>query len=344
MGTSFSGGTDAENVYVIEGINTGGGGAVGAPPLAPAAPGGGAGGGGSARGGGEGLADLVVAHVAVPDDVVALRALGAALAGAGRPALAARVYGSLLDLYPGRADIQRLAGQWLESLGGPGDELALDAYARALADRPDQPGGYRFVAYALGRRGRWREAVDVLARALARRESAAIPGFRDVVRQELGVFGAGWVAAEPGKREAIRARLAGLGATIEDRPSLRLVLTWESTQSDVDLHVFDGGGNEASAAAPTLPDYGGMLVADVSAGWGPEVFVIDSPDAFPYRVEAHVQERGPAGPVLGRLQLVRHDGRGRVTLDERPFALRADEPIADLGTVSTTSHSSPKTQ
>ena len=115
---------------------------------------------------------------------------------------------------------------------------------------------------------------------------------------------------------------------------MRFVLTWETDASDVDLHVFDADGQEASARCPTLPDYGGTLVADVASGYGPELFVIDSPDAFPYRLEAHVQDRGATGLVLGRVQIVRHDGRGGLVLEDRPFALAAGQTVVELGAVA----------
>jgi hypothetical protein len=114
---------------------------------------------------------------------------------------------------------------------------------------------------------------------------------------------------------------------------MRIVLTWETDASDVDLHVFDADEHEASARSPTLPDYGGTLVADVASGYGPEVFVIDSPDAFPYRIEVHVQDRGATGLVLGRVQVLRHDGLGQLRFDDRPFAAAAGQSIVDLGKI-----------
>ncbi len=227
-----------------------------------------------------------------------------------------------------------MAGQWLEPLGATGADLALDAYARALHVRPDHATGYRMAAFALARRGRHAEAFELAARALTVRFPAGrFAGFSEVVRQDLGVLGAAWAAAEPARRAALEQRLARLGGSLEQAPSMRIVLTWETDASDVDLHVFDEAGHEASARAPTLPDYGGTLLADVDSGYGPEVFVIDSPDAFPYRVEVHIQDRGATGLVLGRVQIVGHDGRGKLSFDDRPFAAAAHQLIVDLGSI-----------
>ncbi len=347
-GVSFSGSDSAENVYIVDGVNTTDTtyGSTGiaepaappppeeAPPLPDQDPHGD--GSGAARGSvdDDALAAAIARHAARPDNVVALRALGEMLAARGQAALAARVYGSLLDLYPGRADMQRAAGQWLEGLGAPGADLALDAYARALADRPDQATGYLMAAMALTRLGRHQLAFELLARALkVHFPDGRFAGFQDSARQLAGVVAAAWAASEPAHRDAILARARALGADPEEGPTLRLLCTWETDTSDVDLHVIDGDGNEASASAPTLPDYGGTLVADVSTGYGPELFVIDAPDVWPYHVKLAIQTRGATGLVIGRVQLVWHDGKGGVRLEDRPFAVAAGEVIVDLGEI-----------
>src|SRR5690606_24917557 len=51
-----------------------------------------------------------------PGDVLALLALGEAWERAGERGGAARAYGSLIDLFPSRADLRRLAGERLERL------------------------------------------------------------------------------------------------------------------------------------------------------------------------------------------------------------------------------------
>ena len=55
-----------------------------------------------------------------PGDVLALIALGEAYEKKGARDAAARAYGSLIDLFPGRADLRRFAGERLERLGDAG--------------------------------------------------------------------------------------------------------------------------------------------------------------------------------------------------------------------------------
>src|SRR5262249_52038172 len=107
-----------------------------------------------------------------PGDVLALIALGEAWEAAGEKTAAARAYGSLLDLFPSRADLRGLAGERLERLGDAGLDLAIDTYKKAVLDRPDHPSGHRLLAWALLRAGRTQEAFEALEKGIEQRYPA----------------------------------------------------------------------------------------------------------------------------------------------------------------------------
>lgn len=270
------------------------------------------------------------ARLAAPDDIAAILALGEALEARGATGLAARAYGSLIDLFPNRDELVRAAGERLDRLGGPARELAVDAYRRALAERPDRVVSRRRLAYALVRLERFTEAFDALAEALP---AIARPSVADIVRADLGLIAAAAIAAEPSQAEALGARLAALGVVPATTPSLRFVLHWETDANDVDLHVRDRRGDEAYYAHRELAS-GGRLLDDLTDGFGPEMLAIDWPDAFPYRIAAHYFRRGPEGLGLGAIQVIRHDGHGGLTIEDRPFALQLDDAMIDLGIVT----------
>jgi hypothetical protein len=109
------------------------------------------------------------------------------------------------------------------------------------------------------------------------------------------------------------------------------VVSWETDANDVDFHVHDGRGGHAYYADAVLPS-GGSLYADVTTGYGPECFAIQgSPEAFPYRFEAHYFARGPMGYGMGTLQIVQHDGRGQLVFEDRPFLIMKDRAFVKLG-------------
>jgi tetratricopeptide (TPR) repeat protein len=270
-----------------------------------------------------------------PGDVLALLALGETWEAAGQKAAAARAYGSLIDLFPSRVDLRRLAGERLETLGDAGLGLAIDTYKKAVEDRPDHPTGHRLLAWALLRAGRYEEAFAALEKGLEQSyPGGRFAGLDRVLREDLGLLGAAWLRAEPARRAEVLDRLRAQGAELETEPSFRFVLSWETDANDVDLHVWDRQGGHAYYEHKTLPS-GGELYADVTTGYGPECFTLRDPDpsASPYRLKVHYYSRGPMGYGMGTVQVIGHDGNGRFTIDPRPFVVMTDQAMVDLGLV-----------
>lgn len=272
---------------------------------------------------------------AEPTEVLAVIALGEALEANREVEAAARAYGSIIDMFPDRADMRRFAGSRLEHLGSVGARLAIDTYRRARQQRPDHPSSHRLLAFALVRAGREERAFDVLAAGLRRDWSSvfsgAFVGVEKVLREDLGLVAAAWLAREPEREAEIRTRLEQLGVALEQEPSLRFVLTWETGANDVDLHVRDVLGSHAYYESRGLRS-GGALYYDVTDGYGPEVFtILGEPTGYPYNLQVHYYARGPNGYGMGKLQIIEHDGRGRLSFDERPFVVMKDRAFVDLG-------------
>ena len=272
-----------------------------------------------------------------PGDVLALVALGEAYETKGDKAQAARAYGSIVDLFSFRADSRRFAGERLERLKLPiAGSLAIDTFGKAEEQRPDHPASHRLFAFALLRAGQYEKAFEV-AKAGAKRTypSGRFAGVDQILREDLGLVAAAWIRAEPGRKKEIENRLREAGGTPENGPSLRFVLNWETDANDVDFHIRDGRGGHAYYSSPALPS-GGRLYADVTTGYGPECFTIRAPEgtrAYPYTIEAHYFAKGPMGYGMGKLEVIDHDGQGKLTFDERPFVVMVNQAFVDLGTV-----------
>jgi hypothetical protein len=267
-------------------------------------------------------------------DVMALIALGEALEASGNTGLAARAYGSIIDLFPARADMRRFAGQRLERLGAVGAALAADTYAKAVAQRPDHLTGHRLLAFALLRRGDHAGAFAALETGLGRTYPAGrFSGGERILREDLGLVAAAWIKRAPAERAAIEKRLAAAGAVLATRPSLRFVLNWETDANDVDFHIYDGKGGHAFYSQKALPS-GGALYEDVTTGFGPECFTIEGQaEAYPYTLQIHYYSRGPMGYGMGKLEIIEHDGAGDLRFEQRPYVVMNDGAYVDLGKV-----------
>ena len=269
-------------------------------------------------------------------DVLALIGLGETYEVMGQLTQAARAYGSIIDLFPGRADIRRMAGERLEALGPAGLQLAVDTFAQAVAQRPDHPSSHRLYAFALLQAGRH---ADAFAAALVgARQSypwGRFAGVPRILEEDLRLIAAAWLAEKPGEEKTARAALAAANVTPDTSPSLRFVLNWETDANDVDFHIYDGRGGHAYFSNRSLAS-GGELYADVTTGYGPECFAVPGiATAFPYTLQGHYYSRGPMGYGMGKLEVIEHDGAGHLRFKEHPFVIMKDGAFVDLGRLDT---------
>ena len=62
-------------------------------------------------------------------------------------------------------------------------------------------------------------------------------------------------------------------------------------------------------------------------------YIVSKGGGVPYRLKIHYYSRGPMGYGMGRLQIVQHDGKGRLSFQHRPFVVMQDGAYVDLGRV-----------
>jgi tetratricopeptide (TPR) repeat protein len=272
-------------------------------------------------------------HDKDPGDVLALIGLGEALEAKKDLAAAARIYGSIIDLFPRRADLRRFAGERLERIGATSRALAVDTYRRAVEERPDHMTGHRLLAYALHRAGQHADAFAAILAGLDQKyPDNRFQGGARVLTDDAGLIGAAYAAAVPGKKAEIEKQLALRGAALPTQPSTRFIMYWETDANDVDFHIQDARGGHAFYGNKTLRS-GGELYADITTGYGPECFAIEGkPTSGPYRLSINYYSQGPMGYGMGLLQIVKHDGNGKLAFQDRPYVIMADHAYVDLGT------------
>ena len=273
-------------------------------------------------------------HANDPGDVLALVALGEVAEASKDNALAARAYGSIIDLFSSRADQRRFAGERLDRLdNATARELSTDTYEKALLQRPDHPSSHRLLAYAYVKNGNYEKAFSVAVAASNKTFADRYIGVPRILKEDVGLIGAAWIKSAPERRDEILGKITAAGAKVEDKPSLRFVLNWETDANDVDFHIYDAKGNHAYYQSKHLAS-GGELYADITTGYGPECFTIAgarASRAAPYKLQANYYSRGPMGYGMGKLQIIDHDGSGKLTIEDRPYVVMADHAFVDLG-------------
>lgn len=267
-----------------------------------------------------------------PTNLLTLIALGRALELSGDSEKAARAYGSIIDFYPSRADMRRLAGNWLERLGEGALRLTISTYQIAAQQRPDHPSVYHMLGMALVKAQRYDEALKVFLEGKDAKRADRFIGVDQILLENAQLVAAAIIQKHPKRESELKALLEPKGLKIDQTPSVRFILSWETDANDVDFHIYDARKNHAFYSSPKLSS-GGSLYADITTGYGPECFKIDNPKASPYTLKAHYYSRGPMGYGSGKLQVLLHDGQGNLSFDDRPFVIMNDGAFVELGTV-----------
>lgn len=105
---------------------------------------------------------------------------------------------------------------------------------------------------------------------------------------------------------------------------LRIVLSWDSAGTDLDLHVVTPDGGHAWYGNRVLKD-GGALDVDVTTGYGPEIFSSAAPVKGNYHVYVNYYGSGENTSVLtvARLSVITNEGTPSEKLQSFQVPMRA---------------------
>jgi hypothetical protein len=210
-----------------------------------------------------------------PDDTLAHLTAGEVLEALGDTTAAARIYGSLVDQMPLRAEMLRYAAIRLQHLR-VGHTLAVTLLQRAVAIRPDHINGYRLLAYALLANGAYKDAARALVDGcrLAQSDARQRSRFTTLMAHELSSFVSIWKAKRPGlfqyESEPLTSRMASAPQSCQvslnadasgtgPKRSLMAFLSWENDESDVDVSVTDAHGHTETSKDPLNRAVSGVL-------------------------------------------------------------------------------------
>lgn len=240
---------------------------------------------------------------------------------AKQPALAQRVLSNLAALDPGNTALLRVMAYRLMQWGTPAP--AVHAFEVALTQRPEEPQSHRDLALALAKlpspdRAR---AARLLWTVATGAWDARFADIELIALHELNHLLASAGAAAP--------KAASLGIDprfVQPLPvGLRVVLTWDANDTDIDLWVVDPAGERTYYGAPQSTS-GGQMSRDFTQGYGPEVYTIRRPMPGTYRVLVNYfgdRRQSLTGPVT--LQLAFQTGFNTAESDETAVTVRLGE-------------------
>lgn len=195
-------------------------------------------------------------------------------------------------------------------------DLAVPLFEQALKLRGEEPQSRRDLALALSRQAKpdYNRAASLLWDVVDKRWDGRFPEIETIALHELNDIVS---RASGDARMALDAQIETLDIDtrlLEHQPvDLRVVLTWDADNTDIDLWVVDPTGEVAKYSQPRTRS-GGHMSRDFTGGYGPEVFTIHRPIPGTYVVKTHYfsdRQQKITGAVTLQLEfLTRFDSGG----------------------------------
>lgn len=235
----------------------------------------------------------------------------------GDAALGRRVLSNLAEMAIDNRALLRLLGYRLLQAGEAA--LAVPVFERVQQLAPHEPQSHRDLGLALADAGQWQPAAAALWHTASQRWTGG--RFPDIDLTALAELNALLAKAQRAGRPLDTAGMDE--RLLKNLPlGLRVVLSWDADNTDIDLHVVDPDGQEAFYGRPRTHQ-GGRMSADFTGGYGPEEFALRKPKPGVYTVRArfygHRQQLlSPATTLMLRLST----GFGTAAEQEQRVMLR----------------------
>jgi len=215
---------------------------------------------------------------------------------------------------------------------------AHNLFARVARARPFEPQTYRAMALSLAAAGRDDLALAYFEIGLAGRWDPRFGEFREILLQDylrfLGAEGA--KGLDPGLAKYATTRAIELRSQVQvAEADILATITWNTDNTDVDLHVIEPSGEECFFSHPTTAS-GGRLTRDVTQGYGPEMYVLPKAPAGKYLLRAKyyasdVNRASARTKVYATI--TRNWGRANEETETRVVTLEVGKDMHDLMTV-----------
>ena len=214
----------------------------------------------------------------------------------GLPELGLRVLSNLAEMNLENRQLLRLYAYRL--VQARRNDLAVPVFERISELAPNEPQSWRDLGLALAESGQPQRAVNALWEVVSQPWNGRFAGVNMIALAELNAIAAQASAAGQPALDLSRvdARLR------RNLPlALRVVMAWDTDDTDIDMWVSDPNGERASYAN-RLTYQGGAMSPDATGGYGPEEFSLKTAKPGKYGVEAqffgHRQQVLSAGTTV----------------------------------------------
>ena len=202
---------------------------------------------------------------------------------------------------------------------------AVSISRKVVAIREEEPQSYRDLGLALAQAGEYQQAIETLYKVVERPWDQRFREVQLIVMNEINNI----VNTQKGLRTSfIDKRL------LKKEPvDIRVVLTWDTDNSDMDLWVTDPE-EERCFYGHRQTYLGGIISQDVTGGYGPEEFMLKKAPKGNYKIEVNYygnRSQKQLLPVSLRITFFTHYGTPQEKKQETTVRLSNQREVIEVG-------------
>ena len=196
---------------------------------------------------------------------------------------------------------------------------------KVVAIREEEPQSYRDLGLALAQAGEYQQAIETLYKVVERRWDQRFRDVQLIAMNEINNI----INTQKGLRTSfIDKRL------LKKEPvDIRVVLTWDTDNSDMDLWVTDPE-EERCYYGHRQTYLGGIISKDVTGGYGPEEFMLKKAPKGNYKIEVNYygnRSQKQLLPVSLRITFFTHYGTPQEKKQETTVRLSNQREVIEVG-------------
>ncbi len=240
-----------------------------------------------------------------------------------------RVLSNLLEMQSEDPALMRVYSWRLQQVGLLDEAIVV--LEKVLAIRDDEPQSYRDLALALAQR--WEKSgqqddvvrsMELLYQVIEKRWKR-FPEIEIIALMELNRI----LHPAESHNIAIPEQIDPRFRTLLDL-DVRISMSWDADNTDIDLHVFEPDGSHAYYAS-NLTEQGGLVSRDVTDGYGPEEYVLQKALPGTYTIKAHYygsHQQTLLGPCTVKVDVFTNYARSNE--ERQTLTLRLDKSGEDF--------------
>jgi len=242
----------------------------------------------------------------------------------GEPALALRVLSNLAEMDLDNRHLLRILAYRL--LQARRADLAVPVLQRVIELAPNEPQSWRDLGLAQADAGARQQAIEALYQVVTRPWHNRFPDIELIALAEMNALIA--TASEKLDLSSIDPRF------LRNLPlDLRVVLSWDADNTDIDLWVTDPNG-EKSYYGNRLSYQGGAMSRDFTGGYGPEEFSLKRAKPGKYLIQAQFyghRQQVVAGATTLNVRLQSAFGTSAQKEEQITLRLKGQSEVVTVG-------------